>query len=202
MRIAHALPFLALLLLLAACDQPTNSTAAAADPAATTGAPRGAKIGYVNADSVLSNYAYLAEQTKILQQRESDATASLERKNRKLQESAASFQRRAQGGNMTPKAIENESAALQRQDQELQQEFQRLQQEFQGETLRLQSELATAIKREVESVQAEQGYDYIISYGSGSPVLAVNPDFELTAEVIARMNAAGPGALGDSIVVE
>ncbi len=193
----HILAPIVCLLLLVACEQPS---ATVDDPVVVSGAVQGARIGYVNADSILNGYIYLAEQTDILRKREEDATASLERKQRKLQEQVAGFQRRAQSGNMTPKAIENETAVLTQKDQELQAEYQRLSQEFQSETFRLQNELGSVLEREVKAVQADKGFDYVLSYGGGSPVIGVNEDYNITSEVLARMNAAGPVVAVDTIM--
>lgn len=195
----------ALTLALCACEAPAGDGApgTAAATAAGEAAAAALKIGHVNTDSVLAQYTYLAEQTDILRQRESDATASLERKQRRLGEQEQAFLRRAQSGDMTPKAIENEQAALQRNAQELQAEYQRLAGEFQGETIRLQNELGIVLKRVVEEIQAEQGYDYILNYGSSGAVLAINPAYDLTAAVVARMNAGDAPAIGgaDSVAI-
>ncbi len=153
-------------------------------------ASAGLKIAYVDTDSILSGYVYLKSQTDILQKREEDAGADLERRARKLEGQIQSFQKRAQGGNLTPKQIEGEQQVLGRSQQELQMEQQRLQMEFQGEAARLQSEIVSVLKREVDALQTERGLDFILSYGGTSGVLAVNPAYDLTTEVLSRMNAA------------
>ena len=183
-------PFVAGALALAACEQPAAAGEAAA--AAVTG--DGVRVAYVDTDSILANYAYLGAQTRLLSRREQDASTELERRVRAFQEQVQSFQRRAQGGNLTPKQIENEQRVLAEREQELAAEQQRLAGEFQGEGLRLQNEVTTVLKREVVAVQEAGGYDYVLQYGGGSPVLAVNEAYDVTEEVLARMNAAGPGA--------
>lgn len=185
MRTSLALAAASTLLLSVACDQ--NATTSGT--AVATADDAGLKIGYVDTDSILSGYTYLKSQTDILSKREEEAGANLERRARRLEEQIGSFQRRAQGGNLTPKQIENEQAALGRSQQELQQEQQRLQYEFQGEAARLQSEIVTVLKREVDAIQSEQNFDYILSYGGTSGVLAVNKSYDLTGEVLQRMNA-------------
>jgi len=185
----HFLALFSLLALLSACQQP----AATADAVASAVTP-GVKIGYVNTDTILTNYEYLKTQTEILSKREADASSSLERKVRKFQDQVQSFQRRAQGGNMTPKSIENEQRVLAEKEQELSMEQQRLAQEFQGEGMRLQTEVMNVLKEKVDAAQASGGYDYILSYGGGSNVLAVNPSYDITSEVLGLMNATAPAA--------
>jgi outer membrane protein len=189
----HLIALFSFFALLTACQQP----AATGEATASEMTP-GIKIGYVNTDSVFTNYTYLNDQTEILTKRESDASASLERKVRKFQDQVQSFQRRAQGGNMTPKAIENEQRALAQTEQELSQEQQRLQQEFQGEGMRLQAEVTSVLKEKVDAVQASGGYDYILTYGAGSNVLAVNKDFDITNEVLSLMNSSSTPAADSS----
>lgn len=178
----------AALLTATACEQASTDAPSTAAPGTTAGL----RIAYVNLDSVLTGYTYLSDQSVILENRQQDASAELERRARKLQGQFESFQRRAQGGNLTPKQIENEQRVLARNQQELEVEQQRLVYEFQGEGARLQSAFTTVLKREVDALQEERGYDYVLSYGGGTNgVLAVNDAYDLTAEVLTRMNA-GP----------
>lgn len=190
MKILLAATAALLLLSSVACDESNVEPVTSGSGAAATA---GLKIGYVNTDSILTGYVYLKDQADILEKRQLDASANFERKARKLQEQIESFQRRAQGGNMTPKSIENEQSVLGRSQQELQVEEQRLTMELQGEAARIQGELSTVLKREVEAIQTEEGYDFILQYGSGASILAVNPSYDLTPQVLARMNAA-PGS--------
>ncbi len=179
------------LIFLVACDQ-ADVTPALQDP--NVGANAGLKIGYVNTDSILTGYVYLKDQADILDKRQVDASANFERKARKLQDQIESFQRRAQGGNLTPKQMEGEQSVLGRSQQELQMEEQRLTMELQGEAARIQAELSTVLKREVEAIQQEEGYDFILQYGGGGGVLAVNPSYDLTSQILTRMNAKPGGA--------
>ena len=182
-------------LLAAACEQPASA------PAATTPAasgPAGAKIAFVNTDSIISGYTYLRDQYEILGKRQQDAAADFERRTRKFQEQVQGFSRRAQGGNMTPKAIENEQRVLAQREQELAGEQQRLAGEFQQEELRLQNELTTVLKREVETIRAAEGYDYVLTYGGGSNVISANPAFEITSSVLAAMNGASTTPAADT----
>jgi Outer membrane protein len=171
------------MLVLAACNQPADTDTS------TEASTPGLKIAYVNTDSVLSQFDYLEEQMAILGKREQEASANLQRKAMQFQEQVGSFQRRAQSGNLTPKQIENEQRTLAEREQNLSAEQQRLAMEFQGEGARLESEVVAILKREVDALQKELGYDFILSYGGTSNVLAVNPDYNLTSQVIARMNA-------------
>ena len=170
-----------------ACDQTAAPVSGTVGAAADAG--EGARIAYVNADTLLANYTYLSDQSAVLTQREQEASADIQRKVTEFQEQVQSFQRRAQGGNLTPKQVENEQRVLAEREQELAAEQQRLAQEFQGEGLRIQNELAGVLRREVQAVQESGGYDYVLQYGNGSPVLAVNEAYDVTAEVLERMNA-------------
>ena len=193
MKRLFPLTLVASAVLATACQQPAET--ATADVDADGSGLRGARIAYVNTDSILGGYAYLEQQGVILSQREQDATAELERKLRKFQGQVESLQRRAGAGNLTPKQIESEQRVLAQREQELAAEQQRLAAEFQGEGLRLQNELATVLKRETAAIQAAEGYDYVLTYGGTSPVIVVNPEFDITSAVLARMNAAGAPAV-------
>lgn len=187
-------------LLLVACEQTATGPlepSVDADGVVPVGA---ARVAYVNADSILANYAYLSGQSRILSQRQQDASTELERRVVKFQEQVQSFQRRAQGGSLTPKQIEAEQRVLAEREQELAAEQQRLAGEFQGEGLRLQNEVATVLKREVAAVQEAEGYDYVLQYGNGSPVLAVNEAYDITAAVLARMNEGEPAGADTSSI--
>lgn len=150
------------------------------------------KIAYVNTDSVVAQYDYLKQQSEIIGKQEKEASATLEKKIVAFQKKVQSLQRRAQGGNMTPKAIETEQRVLAREEQKLAAEQQELAQKFQQEGLRIQSELANELEKFVKEIQAEGGYDYIMSYGTGSNVLAVNPNYDVTAQIVTKLNASKP----------
>lgn len=191
-------PFLAIL-ALTSCDK-TASTVP--DGAIGDGnVVSGVKIGYVNTDTINNGYLYIKQQSDILNKREAEGSATLQRKADKLKTQFEAFQRRAQGGNLTPKQIESEQQVLGRAQQELAAEEQRLMGELQAEGQRIQTEIEAVLKREVEAVQKEGGYDYILSYGANPAVLAVNPTFDLTQQVLIRMNSGTPVAI-DTVAVQ
>lgn len=197
--IASALSLIALVALASACDR--NDAASGVTPivdvpvGARDGAAAGARVAFVNVDTLLNNYGYLRAQSDILQQRGADADASLQRRGRAFQQEVQQVQQRAQAGEMTQQQMQDEQTRLASKEQELAAERDRITQELSGESQRLQAELQTALQREVSAIQAAEGYDYVLSYGAGSNVLAVNDAYDLTARVLERLNA---GAAVDS----
>ncbi len=188
---------------LASCDQTSQPAAAAAeDPKAwsSDGAGGGARIAYVNLDSLVVKYDYLVEQTEVLQKQEAEANASLQQKGRAFQAEVQKFQQDAQAGNLTQKKAQSEQERLGRKEQELTLERDQVTQGLVSENQRLQFELQSALKREVANIQAAEGYDYVLSYGAGSNLLAVNDAYEITDLVIEKLNAAGPPTIDSTLV--
>ena len=60
------------------------------------------------------------------------------------------------------------------------------------ETTRINDELQAEIVKAIQGLKATGEYDFVLSYGAGSPVLAVNDKLNITDLVLAKLNEGAP----------
>jgi outer membrane protein len=106
-----------------------------------------------------------------------------------FQRDVQNLQRRMNSGQMAPKQVGVEQERLAGREQALMQQAEQLRQELQYEQLQMMGEYEENLRKVLKDVQDEFGYDYILSYGSGTGVLMANDAHDITAEVSKRINA-------------
>jgi outer membrane protein len=146
-------------------------------------------IVYVNTDTLLAKYDYFRQQQESLAQKEREATSGLQSRSQALEREIAEAQRKAQSGLMAPKDIQQMQQNLSVKQQQLLQDQQRLNQELMQESQLLQEELQLKIDDLLTDLRAENGYDFVLSYGPGGNVLMVNEELDITDIVLERLNA-------------
>jgi len=175
------------LLFITSCQQPAADSGTA-DTAATNTSSNAGKIVFVRQDSVIENYTALQEKLEKLTDKYQVLDEEQQNRLSSFQRQVASFQQRAQSGQMAPKNIQSEQEQLALREQQLMQDANRLQQESQMEQLQLMSIFQENVQDVLKAIQDEAGYDYILNYGSGTGVLMVNDVFDITDEVLTRLN--------------
>lgn len=149
-------------------------------------------IVYINEDSLLNKYQYFMGKTKTLQDKERNASASLQQKGRAIEQEVRSIQAKMQQGLLAPNQIAREEQRIAQQQQQLVQEQERMSQELLMETQQLNQELQADVKEVLSKLKDENGYNYVLSYGSGSGVLMVNEALDITQKVVDLLNAKRP----------
>ncbi|MCF8236949.1 MAG: OmpH family outer membrane protein [Saprospiraceae bacterium] len=145
-------------------------------------------IVYVNTDTLLNEYTLFNEQQKAISTREKTADAKLKAQARALEREIMMLNEKASKGTMTPKDLQAEEQRLTLKQQQLMADQENITKELMTESSRINDELQKEISSALRVIQAQYNYDYVLSYGSGSPVLAVNDSFDITREVIQRLN--------------
>lgn len=130
----------------------------------------GIKIGYTNAEFILSNMPEAKEIESELKVHEQQLTAQLEAKSKDFQVKVDDFQRNA--ANMIPEV----RADKERELQSMQQSIQKFQQEAQASLQRKQGELLQPafdkIQVAIDAVAKANGYTHILN--SGQPEVGLN----------------------------
>lgn len=152
----------------------------------------GPKMVYINADTLLEKYELFREQTEALEKRKKEADASLKARGRSIEKEAMDLAQKAQSGNMTRKELEDEDRRLGEKQQRLLMDQEKIAGELLQVSDQLNDALQAALKEKLDSLKTEMGYDFIISYGVGSPVLAVNPAYDITERVLEMLNKKEP----------
>ena len=145
-------------------------------------------IVYVNTDTLLNQYTLFRDQQKAISAREESADAKLKAQARALEREIMMLNEKASKGTMTPKDLQAEEQRLALKQQQLMSDQEAITKELMAESSRINDALQLEITSTLRVIQAQYNYDYVLSYGGGSPVLAVNDSFDITNEVINRLN--------------
>ncbi|RME95510.1 MAG: OmpH family outer membrane protein [Bacteroidetes bacterium] len=166
---------------LTACQQ-------GGDPGVATSNSTSNNIVFIRLDSITKQYTALATKLEALEAKVTQMDAAQQERAQALQRDIQSFQRRAQSGRMAPKNIGIEEERLAGRQQALMQEAEQARQELQLEQLKLEAEFSENVKKVLREIQAEFNYDYILNYGGNSAVAMVNEAYDITPEVVKRIN--------------
>lgn len=163
----------------------------------TAKAPSTLKIAYVEVDSIMTQYTFAKEYSDLLQKKSMNIQKTLNAKAQALQAAAANFQQKAQQNAYTQEQAQAIQAGLQRQQADLQALQQRLGNEFQAEQDKYNKALHDSIAHYLTAYNKDKKYSIIFSK-SGDNLLYCDKGYDITNEVIAGLNKAYKGHLGDA----
>lgn len=158
-----------------------------APPASVGG---GVKIAFVNADSLNEKYIWLKEQSAAIKQRVSNAEKAMEAKQTALERDFMTLQEKYQTGTVPPAEIEKEAAALEERRQRLMREGANLEKQLAEDADKARNDMMTNLESQLKTIQAQIGYDYILSYQRGAgQILLTNDSLNITKQVLDLLNA-------------
>lgn len=166
---------------------------------ATTVPSSGLKIAYVYMDTINLKYKMIPIIEDEIAAKEKQIQAQLE----SLQRRAIQWEKdwQAKGGPMS-----SEQEQYVREGQEWQNKLAQAQQNAQMEIAQVQTQRMTQANKRMAYIMQEyaneKGYDFIISYQLGGQVYAVNPAYNVTKDIIERLNADVDASAGDTVVAE
>lgn len=147
------------------------------------------RIAYVEVDSIMTQYQFCKEYTKILNAKGTNIQKTLASRQQALQGAAANFQQKVQQNAYTREQAEAIQAGLQKQSNDLQALNQRLSGEFQTETDKYNKALHDSIQHYLAVFNKDGKYGMIFAK-QGDNVLYANKAYDITAEVVAGLNKA------------
>ena len=151
-----------------------------------------AKIAYVEVDSIMTQYKFCKEYSKILETKGNNIQKTLATKQQQLQAAAANFQQKIQQNAYTREQAEAIQAGLQKQNNDLQVLNQRLSAEFQTETDNFNKALHDSLQRYLAFYNKDKKYSLIFSK-QGDNLLYADKAYDITNEVVAGLNKAYKG---------
>lgn len=151
-----------------------------------------AKIAYVEVDSIMTQYKFCKEYSKILETKGNNIQKTLAAKQQQLQAAAANFQQKIQQNAYTREQAEAIQAGLQKQNNDLQVLNQRLSAEFQTETENFNKALHDSLQHYLAFYNKDKKYSLIFSK-QGDNLLYADKAYDITNEVVAGLNKAYKG---------
>ena len=151
-----------------------------------------AKIAYVEVDSIMTQYKFCKEYSKILETKGNNIQKTLATKQQQLQAAAANFQQKIQQNAYTREQAEAIQAGLQKQNNDLQVLNQRLSAESQTETDNFNKALHDSLQHYLAFYNKDKKYSLIFSK-QGDNLLYADKAYDITNEVVAGLNKAYKG---------
>ena len=146
-----------------------------------------AKIAYVEVDSIMTQYKFCKEYSKILETKGNNIQKTLATKQQQLQAAAANFQQKIQQNAYTREQAEAIQAGLQKQNNDLQVLNQRL-----TETDNFNKALHDSLQHYLAFYNKDKKYSLIFSK-QGDNLLYADKAYDITNEVVAGLNKAYKG---------
>ena len=158
--------------------------------AAQTAAPGSLRIAYIEVDSIMSQYEFCKEYTKILERRSTNSQNELASQEKNLNAAVQNFQNKLQNnGFSSQKEAESQQAALQRQQQNLFDTRDRFANEIQVETEKFNKALHDSLQNYLNLYNKDKKFSMILAK-SGDNILYADKALDVTAEVVAGPNKA------------
>ena len=148
------------------------------------------KIAYIEVDSIMSQYQYCIDYSKILEKRGNNIQAELASQEKNLNAAMQNFQNKLQNnGFSSQKEAENQQAAIQRQQEQYVATRDKLGSELQKETEKFNDALHDSIQNFLAKYNKDKNYSIILAK-SGDNILYADKSLDVTAEVVAGLNKA------------
>jgi len=148
----------------------------------------GGKVGYVDIDTLESNYNYFKVKKAEFEIRQKNIDAELEKMASSLQNEYTNLQKQAQAGTLSQTDGEAAQQRLMQRQQELELKRQNLGAKFLKDQEVFNKEIHDNLHAYIEKYNVEKGYDYILSYSMDGSILFANKDLDLTQDIIKGMN--------------
>ena len=167
---------------LMSCNNQPKQNDSKAEPATQKEAQAqagGQQIAYVEIDSIMSQYTYWKEVTKIMKAKEANISKTLNGKQQQLQQAAANFQQNVQANKYTQAQAQQIQASIQKQAQD-------------AEVAKYNKALADSVHNYLAQFNKDKKYAMILAK-SGDNILYADKSLDITNEVIKGMNKAYKG---------
>lgn len=186
--IASSLALIGVLILFGM--QMSNGKKGSGVPAANSAANNsGAKIAYVDIDSLEANYVVLKTKKEEFKKRQQQMEGELERSYQQMQNDYAEVQRKAQNNTLTQAEYESAQKRLTQMQQSLETRKRSLTDQLLKEQDDFNKDLKDNLDNFLEEYNKDKHFDYILSYaGVASSILYADKSLNVTEEVIAGMN--------------
>ena len=153
----------------------------------------GLKIAYVEVDSIMSQYQYWKDVTKLMQGKEANIHKTLQGKQESIQQAAANFQQNLQQNKFkSQEEAQRVQASIQKQAQDGDALQQRLGAEYQQEVAKYNKALSDSIHHFLAKYNKDKKFSVIFAK-QGDNILYGDAAYDITDDVIAGLNKSYKG---------
>jgi len=148
----------------------------------------GLKIAYVNGDSILMNFDEFRTESEAMDAKQRKAEEDLQKKGAALEREFMTYQQQAQKGTMTGKEMEAREKYLSGKQEALMAERDKAAKEIMDETTEINDRLQKVLQDKLKEIKEKEGYDFILSYIAGGPILIADEKYDITEQVLKELN--------------
>ncbi len=147
------------------------------------------KVGYTNADDILSALPEAKTIETELKTYSTQIQTELEKKQQDLQKKYQEYLAAVQTGNMAPSVRESKEKELQSLQQSLQEFQEKAQQDVQAKQQALLTPVYDKIQNAIDEIAKADNYDLILTSGAGSVpiILFAKDEYDVTNKVIVKL---------------
>jgi len=181
-NVSFALLLITTLIMANACN--STGSPESTSPSETSGI----KIAYVNGDSILLHYKEFKKESEAMELKQRAAEEQLQSKGAALEKEIITYQQKAQTGTLTGKEMEAREKYLGSRQEALLAERDRMAQEIMKETGEINKRLQAVLQEKLNAIKKEEGFDFILSYVEGGPLLVADEKYDITDKVLKELN--------------
>lgn len=181
-----SMAIMAMGMLITSCGG--NNEAEEVTSTAETNEVKGAKVAYVELDSLMSQYQLYKDYSEVLTRKGNNIQNTLAKKQRALESHAAAVQKKYESNGFTTRdELERAQASIQNEQAELAQLADRLNNEFNMEQARINEEARDSIQNFLKKYNKTKKYDYVL-VKAGDNMLIANPKYDITKDIVKGLN--------------
>lgn len=174
---------------LSACND-SNKMDEKPAAAQTVTSGSGIKIAFVEVDTIMTQYNFCKDYSKILEKRGNNIQSALASQERNLEAAIKNFQNKAQNNGFSSQSeYESQQAAIQRQQEQYVATRDRLASELQNQTAKFNEALHDSIEHFIAQYNKDKKFSLILTK-QGDNILYGDKALDITAEVVAGLNKA------------
>lgn len=148
----------------------------------------GLKIAYINGDSILLNFVEFRSESEAMDIKQRQAEEELQKKGTALEREFLAYQQQAQKGTMTGKEMEAREKYLSGKQESLIAERDKAAKAIMDETSEINDRLQKVLQDKLKEIKEKEGYDFILSYIAGGPILVADEKYDITTQVLKELN--------------
>jgi len=149
--------------------------------------PQGAiKVAYVNSDTVAKYYEFSKDITAKLKEKQASAEYKLKSLYSKYESERLAFEKEAPV--MSQAEMQRRAQEIGLMEQDIMQKEQKLSAKLSQTEMKVTNDYVYKTNDFMQEIGASLGYDYVMSYRIGGPMLYANPSLDITTEVVEKLN--------------
>ena len=149
----------------------------------------GAKVVFINSDSLLDNYTVFKMRGDELEKQKASIEASLQSKSEALQKDYAALMQKAQSGMITETTAQQQQGEMMKRNEALQMEKNNKMEALMKQSQKISEDLQESLTSYFKANKEKYGnYDMVIGYQKTGAFLYVNDSLDITQQAIFDLN--------------